>query len=85
MTLVFRYAGPDGVPSQVSDTISVGEPVVIDRASLPGTHTLSVNGATCLGTFEVTTDLETDLVVHLSSERCETSTLRTHAPGALAH
>jgi hypothetical protein len=84
-TLVLRYAGSDGVPSQISDTIERGQPVVIDRTDLSGPHTLLVNGTACRGSFEVRTDMETDLVVHLTSEGCDTSVLRTHIPGGFTH
>lgn len=84
-TLVFRYVGSDGVVSQVSDTIRVGEQVVVDRTTLPGSHGLTLNDVTCTGSFNVETDRETDLVVHITSDGCATSVERVHQAGEITH
>lgn len=83
--LTFRYVGPDGIPSEVSDVIQPGGQTVIDRTTLPGSHTLTVNGVPCSGTFSIESDRETDLVVKLTGDGCEVSTVAIHKPGEFTH
>jgi hypothetical protein len=65
-----RYVGDDGTPSRVSDEFARGEPVVVDRSSLPGTYAIEVNGETCQGSFAITTDGWTDVVLVLTDAGC---------------
>jgi len=84
-TLTFRYVGSDGVVSQVSDTIQPGGQAVVDRTTLPGSHALTLNDFPCSGSFTVETDRETDLVVRVTADGCETSTVRIHGVGEVTH
>jgi len=83
--LTFRSVGPDGVPSQVSDVIQPGGQTVVDRTTLPGSHTLTINGVPCAGSFSIESDRETDLVVRVTGEGCEVSTVAIHKPGEFTH
>jgi hypothetical protein len=84
-TMTFRSVGPDGVPSGVTDTIRSGERIVVDRTTLPGLRTLTVDGAPCSGMFDIVAGREVDLVVRLTAFSCSVSVGLVHELGAVTH
>ncbi len=78
--IVVRNFGQDGVESAVSDTFEPGQEVIVDGAAHPGPRGLTVNGVKCAGTFTIMGDQETDVTLRVSSETCESTTVRVHGP-----
>lgn len=83
--LSLRYVSSDGNVSRVKDEFQPNQRVVVDRTTPAGEHGVTVNGARCQGTFQVEAGLETDLVLQVRPEGCQTVVTVIHEPGLPSH
>jgi hypothetical protein len=83
--LTVRFVGSDGERSAVAEAFAVGDVVRIDRTDFPGIHALTVNGVACDGPFAIEAQQETDLILRITRDGCETIVERTHDEAAVVH
>lgn len=70
--LTIRYVSPQGEVSAASVEVRAGETIAASTWDLPGSHLLEVNGVVCEGSYEIETDLLTEVtLVILEDAACE--------------
>jgi hypothetical protein len=70
----------DGADSSVSTSVVAGDPVVVDRTTLPGAYGVRMNGTPCEGRIPVQGDRQTDVVVRLATDGCTIAVRAIHDP-----
>lgn len=80
--LIIRHmSGVDA--SGVYHEFAPGETVLVVFANLPGKKGVQVNGRTCVGRYELTTGVETDLLLVLGIDACQIQVVGSHAEGTV--
>jgi hypothetical protein len=85
LTIRFRDPGHGGV-STVSFDFAAGQRILIvfpSTPSAPGNQALQVNDLPCDGTWPITSNVETDILLTFDDASCLTQVLGTHAVGAV--
>jgi hypothetical protein len=83
LTIRFRDPGHGGL-STVSFDFAAREQILIvfpSTPSAPGNQALQVNDLPCDGTWPITSNVETDVLLMLDDASCLTEVLGTHAVG----
>lgn len=70
--LLLEYVDVDGATSAQHDTVRAGSTIEGGFWSNPGTYRVAVNRTICEGTFGITGDQMTEVVVILSGDDCRT-------------
>jgi len=83
--LAVRFIGSDGELADHGEDFAVGDLIRIDRTNYPGEHGLMVNRVPCDGRFKVEAGRETDVILRITDQGCETTVARTHDEGAVVH
>ena len=80
--LVIRHVS--GVEaSGVYHEFALGETVLVVFATLPGEKGVQVNGRACAGRYELTTGVETDLLLVLGIDACQIEVVGSHPEGTV--
>lgn len=83
--LTVRFVGSDRGVASISDDFAVGDLVRSARANFAGEQGLSVNGVPCAGRFAIETERETDVILRITKDGCETMVVRIHDEGEVIH
>jgi hypothetical protein len=80
-----RYLSQGGDVSGISDDFPPGARIVAQRSTLPGRWGVLLNGGRCDGSFDIETEIETDVVLHIAADGCRIEAVGSHPEGAVTH